>query len=441
MKSAISFLFLLAFSGYAFGQKTFEYFVISGVVLTFDSLPAQDVLLETEIGPIPTDHNGRFRMELSDLPTAITAKYRGYPDNDFYIDAPKPGFDSVNVVLVLEPNIHGLDEVVVTNERVRWVYPDKDLHMIDCVILPEGFAYCGAKNHKYYFRVIDDAGEVVAELPIREHPERLFQDCEGELHVCYYDSVYQVRWSPGHAEVFNVVSKGYFSRVFEPCSANFPSFKVMGFAGTIEWDYGVMFYFGEERLTQLHRLYQATSRKYLIRLEEYKTYLERGGKSRKDRNDNDVLDLQKHEWAAHELQIIEERRQPQKKQESVALNVRDSLKIFDFKNDSVVVYTPDMKFVRRFPLSIHVNKHFDGRVFTDLSKQRLFFVFVYDGMVRLMEVDPDNGKIIGETKLVDHIYPMHLQVRGDFVYYLYQNHLDRSITFLFKQRLNDPRKP
>jgi hypothetical protein len=117
--------------------------------------------------------------------------------------------------------------------------------------------------------------------------------------------------------------------------------------------------------------------------------------------------------------------------------INDSIVVFDHFKDSAAVFNIAGKYVRSFQISYHYFENWKSELLMNEEKTKLYAVYEVDGLVTLRQINPSTGKVIHTDVLEKHIHPMHIQVRGNFAYYLYKHYLDNSIHYLYKQSLKE----
>ena len=117
--------------------------------------------------------------------------------------------------------------------------------------------------------------------------------------------------------------------------------------------------------------------------------------------------------------------------------LNDSLIIFDHLNDSAVVFNKSGQRIRAFPIYYHYFKGWKYELVSNLEKTKIYARYESEGLTVLREINPTNGKVESMIRLEKHVFPEHLQIHGDFIYYIYKDYLDQSMHYIFKQHLTN----
>src|SRR3990167_7284422 len=117
------------------------------------------------------------------------------------------------------------------------------------------------------------------------------------------------------------------------------------------------------------------------------------------------------------------------------VTVNDTTIIFDHFKDSMTVFSADF-FNRRSAISYHYFDFWQNKLLVNEEHTRVFAKYEDRGLVKLREIDPHTGSVIGVVQLDKHVYPASIQIKGRFVYYLFHRYVDDSINYVYKQRID-----
>lgn len=120
-------------------------------------------------------------------------------------------------------------------------------------------------------------------------------------------------------------------------------------------------------------------------------------------------------------------------------NVNDSIYVFDFQSDQLLVYNKQGDFVDTRSLLFHYRKDKTGwkRVMLkDEKRQLLYTLFEKDGISYLGRVDLNTGLIISKHRIY-HKYVEKIRIHNGFAYYVYRPFESIQKRFLYKERLFD----
>lgn len=415
------------FSGRLFAQKQ----IVTGKVTGAEGQPIGRVEVRCNEQVVFTSPNGTFLLEVIAFPATVQ-----FFEDDYYertAIAANPVNDTVWLEIQLKPLETDLEEVVISAERVQWVYPKKNVHIIDFEVQPDGGLLLLCKDQKTYFlRLTDADDETVNELEIREHPVRFFKDCLGEVHIVYRDSCYQIVRENDRLSLMNGLLWQKVREALSSCVLAWGDkmyFREYGRHGQTAWIFQYNRFLDKRKL-----LYVAENRKAARELDEYynQALAEKGGGELINASDIDALKRARH--AYQQLLFYDE--VLAKPIYIPMFSLSDSLLLFDHVNDSICVFSPAGTVLSRIPITHHLHRKWAGEVLTDAEKRRFFAVLDYGGMIRLLEINPQTGETGREIELEKHIYPTKIQIQGNYVYYLFHHFVDNSINYIYRQRID-----
>ena len=93
--------------------------------------------------------------------------------------------------------------------------------------------------------------------------------------------------------------------------------------------------------------------------------------------------------------------------------------------------------VRSFQISYHYFENWKSELLINEEKTKLYARYEIDGLTTLRQINPSTGKVMNLDILEKHIYPLRIQIRNNYAYYLYKHYLDNSIHYLYKQPLKE----
>ncbi|MNY03996.1 hypothetical protein D3C86_1366450 [compost metagenome] len=346
-----------------------------------------------------------------------------------------PGWakDTLKIAIVLSKKETQLDEVTVSAEKIFWVYPRKQANVLDFILQPDhGILLCCSDEKNYFMRSLDPQGEKLNEVPIRRNPKKLFRDCMQAIHIVYPDSIYETAMINNSIGIFEPKPAARVYNLLQSCvyidNNHLVTYKYFNNNQVIE-------YSAIDLHTKVSRvLYVGENRQHNRGLRDFAA-------------DNNVSDEQLfHTTDKHLIRITRSKWAKRKLYEQVLtrpvyiplIEVNDSLVIFDHLNDSATVFTKSGMLVRSFPIAYH---HFDGwkiELITNLEKTAIYARYELDGgLTVLRKINPTNGNVENTIRLEKHVFPEHIQIHDDFIYYIYKDYLNQSMHYLYKQPLKE----
>lgn len=407
--------------------------VVRGTVLNSGEAPVNRATVSVENKSASTNQKGEFTIVCPMLPNVLTIKHHSYRIKEEFINFPPPGQDTLFVVIHLDDKQTDLEEVIISASRISWAYPKPHVHIIDFQLWNEGMLLLCKDHNEYLLRLVDEFNEPLVDLPIRKHPKSFFRDCMGGIHIYYADSTYQVDVSNDSLSLFNIQTRKVAAETMETCALSSGNIQLYQQYGSLHKT--VDFVAIDTLSHQVMRLYYVSNRKYKRALDEFQRELQMQERSVNDPLADNSVDnqLKLHALLETQQKYLELLNHPVY---APAFKINDSIVIFDHLNDSAVVFTKKGRRVRSYPIIYQHHKKWDSQLIINQEGTRIFARFDYQGMARLLEIDPKNGTVMREIKLEKHIYPISIQCRGNYVYYIFHHYIDDSINYVYKQRID-----
>lgn len=442
VKNPIPFLFTIAslFSNLGWSQSEI---IIKGKVINELGAPVKNASVQIDIHNARTNSNGIFILKNQNFPAHITVKSGLYNAFEDILLFPEKWKDTLMVSVVLTSKETQLDEVTITANDIFWAYPRKQANVMDFKIQPDGnMLLCCSDEHNYFLRHLNPMGEKIYETAIRKHPKQLRQDCGGRVHLVYKDSIYETSVVGQSVGIFSPVPYYKAIGLIDNCSySDDTSIIIRSYLYQNQYlDYRLIT--KKTRNTKL--LYVCQDRQKTRQLKDYQRdnkltvseILRQSDANHSDNLSNKYSELKKDRdrWTTQQfynLVVFKPLYAP-------LFELNDSLFIFDHINDSAIVFTKSGIRVRSFPISYQYFKGWKSELIPNIEKTQVYARFESDGITCLKKINLANGKVESEVKIKKHIFPEHIQIREDFIYYLYKDYLDLSMHYIFKQHLTKP---
>lgn len=407
-------------------------YVVCGRVFSPDDTPLGKVQVSDGSKIISTNSDGKFVCTAQFLPNVYTFKHPHYGEKEVFVNLPQPGLDTMYINIYMTGKETELEEITISSARVIWAYPKAHVHIIDFDLYGEQMLLLCKQDNQYLMRLVNAYNEPLQDVPIPRHPKSLFRDCTGNLHILYKDSVFPVTISGDQLQLGTVQSRKQMETELRPCVASIGNLLIFERSGTYRQT--IDFVAMDTLSHKVTRMYYLSNRKYRRALEEFKREIQQQDRTIAAQMATNSVEEQLEQKKRLELQqqYLDLLNRPVY---APVLRLKDSILIFDHVNDSALVYNKRGNRIRSFPIMYHYHRKWDSELIVNEEGTRLFARYNYRGMARLMELNPTTGEIMGEFKLEQHIYPGKIQIRGDFVYYIFHHYIDYSINYVYKQRL------
>lgn len=406
--------------------------VVKGSIRNSNGLPVENAAVQLGKDLTSSDKRGVFIVETPYLPLLLSVKHPFYDPWEEVVSRKGREGDTVFVEIVLAEQSTDLDEVEINADRVKWVYPVKNTHIIDFEVSAEGLLLLCKEKKKYFLRKVDQNDQTVFEVLIRDHPVLLFTDCMSNHHIVYRDSSYQVVEKEDSLFLMEGLLWQRVRTSLYPCVLAHE--QLLYFRDYAQHNQKANFTTYDTVTNKRAPLYVAEDRRAVRALDEY--YAEALGFVNGEEliHATDSASLKRARAGYQRIVFYESvlSRAPY----VPLFELNDSIFLFDHLNDSLVVFDAKSARVRSLAITHHFHPKWANELIVDQEHGRLFAKLSYNGMVRLAELDPYTGKLGPEIRLEQHIYPTKIQVQGDFVYYLFHHYIDDSINYIYKQPIN-----
>lgn len=416
--------------------------IIKGKVVNETGAPVKNASVKIDIHNARTNANGIFILRNGNFPAQITVKGNLYNDYTDILLFPEKWKDTMMVYVVMEGKETQLDEVTVNADSKFWVYPRKQANVLDFKVEKDGnIILCCSDEHNYYLRHLNEMGDKVYETTIRKHPKSIRQDCGGKFHLVYNDSIYETSIIGQSVGIFSPIPYYKAIGLLDNCSySDDTSIVIRTYMNQKQ-------YLEYQLITKKNRhsktLYVSEDRQKSRQLKDYQRenkqtvsdILRESNADHGDKlsNDDYYLKRARDRWSTHQfydLILLKPIYAP-------LFELNDSLIIFDHMNDSAVVFTKAGRRVRSFPISYQYFRGWKSELIPNIEKTSIYARFERDGITSLRKINLINGKVEEVVQIKDHIYPEHIQIREDFIYYVYKDYLDLSMHYIFKQHLTN----
>jgi len=413
-------------------QAQAQQYVIVGTVTNSENIPIGKAVVSVENASTSTNSKGSFTIHCPILPNVLTIKHHSYALKEYFVNYPPTGQDTLFVTIQLEDKQTQLEEVTITASRISWAYPKPFVHIIDFDLWKDGMLLLCKDHNQYLLRLVDEYNEPLFDLPIRKHPVAFFRDCMNGIHIYYSDSSYQIKVEKNGLSLFNGQTRDEAKVALESCVVSIKNLQVYQYMGSHSQT--VDFVSIDTMSHKVIRMYYVSNRKYKRALTEFERELELQKKSSTDPLGKNTVDdqLKLHALQETQKQYLALLSRPVY---APVFKLRDSIVIFDHVNDTAIVFDRKGHRIRSYSIIYQHHKKWDEELIINQDGTRVFARYNYQGMARLLEINPLNGEIIREIELEKHIYPSKIQIRGNFIYYIFHHYIDNSINYVYKQRI------
>ncbi|MNK05385.1 hypothetical protein D3C87_232670 [compost metagenome] len=441
---------LLLFCGFMFNTALSQVeAIVKGKVINENGTPIKNASVKLGNSNARTNASGIFTSKTTDFPAKLTVTHTLYAEYSDMVILPERWKDTIRVFVIMSGKEKELDEVTVSAERIFWVYPRKQANVLDFILQPDhGILLCCSDEKNYFVRSLDPQGEKINETPIRRHPRKLYKDCMDKVHLVYSDSIYETALVNNSIGVFHPGFARALLNLIQTCV--YKDHQTLIKYEYTERDQRIEYTAMNIQNMKSRVIYVGEDRTWNRQLREYE---------KENSNAEDLLSytpppstiasstipnsdyIKDSPGDFADLKNARDRWNNKRFFDLILVRpiyipmfeLNDSLIIFDHLNDSAVVFTKSGLRVRSFPIYYHYFPGWKNELISNLEKTKLYARYERQGLTVLREINPTNGKTEHLVKLEKHVFPEHLQIQGDFIYYIYKDYLDQSMHYIFKQ--------
>lgn len=408
--------------------------VVTGIVMNEQNVRVANAEIKLGTANVKSNSKGVFILRANKLPAQMNVKHPSYKEYAEVVRAPIRQGDTLKLEIILEGKETELEEVTVNASKIIWVYDKKNTHIIDFALYDNEILLVCSENHRYFLRRLDSIGKKIVDLEIKKSPVCLYADCTGGTHLVYADSIFEIKLLRNSIGILSGNSYAETMRILSPCVISSPDniiLKKLGPHNKLVEYVKIDWYTKKPSL-----LYSTCDQKMMRQLDEFASA-----------NDIPVALSNPNYKQPPQMVVASDRTKWQNQQfynqilkkplYAPIFEINDSVFVFDHLKDSALVYSLSGKYIRSYPISYHYFENWKSELFLNEEKTKLYAKYENDGLVTLRQINPSTGKVINLDILDKHIYPINIQIRGSFAYYIYKHYLDNSIHYLYKQPLKE----
>lgn len=408
--------------------------IVTGVVMNEQNARVANAEIKLGTANVKSNAKGMFILHASQLPAQMNVKHPSYKNYVEVVRAPLRVSDTLKLEVILEGKETELEEVTVNSSRIIWAYDKKNTHIIDFALYEKEILLVCKENHRYFLRRLDSIGKKIVDLQIKMNPVGLFTDCTGGTHLVYTDSIFEIKFIRNSIGMLSGNSYTETMRILGPCVISNADNIILKRLGPhnklieylkVDWNtkrpdllYSTV---DQGAMRGLDEYAMANDIAVPLSNPNYKLPPQMTGTSDRAKWDNQQFYNQVLKKPLY-VPIFE---------------INDSLIVFDHLTDRALVYTTSGQYVRSYQINYHYFENWKSELFLNEEKTKLYARYENEGLVTLRQINPSTGKVVNLDILEKHIYPMNIQIRGNYAYYMYKHYLDNSIHYLYKQPLKD----
>ena len=103
------------------------------------------------------------------------------------------------------------------------------------------------------------------------------------------------------------------------------------------------------------------------------------------------------------------------------LTINDTLCIFNFTDSYIEFYSDSLTLVKKIPVNFHKEKHLKQQILKDEVTEKIYTLFVVNGISILKEIDICTGSTISSIKVPELPFIQDIKINNNSIYFLYTN--------------------
>lgn len=115
--------------------------------------------------------------------------------------------------------------------------------------------------------------------------------------------------------------------------------------------------------------------------------------------------------------------------------VDDTLYVFNHVDGRAEILSQNGEVVRSVPITYHLNKKWDKKVYADRVEKEFYAVKLRNGVQQLIRLALRDGEQQSVSEITKHAYPKKVVVRGGYAYYTYKESFESNLNTMYRQKL------
>jgi ACT domain-containing protein len=415
--------------------------LIGKVIDANDKTPIANVYVVDSVSKkvAVSNANGLFKLTLESIPTSIRFSHVSYHQQDKKILEVTLDNDTLLLDITLKPVVRQLLTVDVNSDKVEKIHKRSGA-IIDFGFYNENILLLYKQRSTLKLQLLDEHDKVLSEKKLKFKHGQLIKDCMGNTHLLTKDSICQIVVDSNRLLFYRFGIKQY-EDYLQPCVAMTTQksfFKQI----TTKHNQGILYFtidkISQEK-TQLINIYDklaeqyARSHYYSIIAYYYSVTSEVSNAIALGMWSGNLIELAVN----HDLvQMIGFYINFAAKPIFAPLHqVQDSVYLFNYFQDSLLVYDKHAQLTRSLQMNHHHEKGFVKELIVDEERENIYAKFNIQGLSYLKRVDVNTGLFVETYKLEQNIYPENIKIKNGYVYYIHKE-INDTYTRLYRQKLD-----
>ncbi|MBT3748674.1 MAG: hypothetical protein HOG34_06780 [Bacteroidetes bacterium] len=393
------------------GTSSFSQNLVSGKIIDESSgNPVIDAHIQLASGfTTSSDSLGKFHLTISKFPAVIRITHVSYGQSDVTID----NWPEQILIIRIQKMVSYVGEVQVTAKRLDILTEKDDFSLQDFAFDDQNLWMIGYLNNqanKGRLWLANSFGDTICSISVH-HPEGLYKDVFGNVHLLGQDSVFQLFAHKDTIHRLYPAGKAEFFALMAPIRSAFNGKLV--YSEYLPQTEGLHIYYRTSRTDTLFLL--NIMRDSLEELQQEDDYVGYSWSAGQDFRANQRMGQRK----------LNKHRLINRKVKAPLFSLNDSLWIFNFYKDSLLGYDSFGKLHKSIPIDFHRKKYYSGsdyfsfKILTDELVNKAYCLLRNNMEWQISEIDLKTGKLLPDVPLPNFPGMDRITVFRNAIYFLY----------------------
>jgi hypothetical protein len=384
--------------------------------------------------------NGVFSLSLEHIPTTIHFSHVSYITHQQVISEKQIKNDTVFLDISLKPKVIDLVSVEVSANKVEKIHKRPGA-IIDFAFYNNDVLLLYKQRNALKLQLLDQYDNVLSEKKLQVKHGQFIKDCMGNTHLLTKDSVFQIVVDSNRLLFYRFSYKQY-EDYLQPCVA-MTTKKSFFNQITTKHNQGIL-YFTVDKTTQekqpLINIYDKLAEQYAR--SHYYSIIAYYYSVTSEISNIIALGL----WTGNLIELAVDyklvtmigfyKNFAAKPIYTPIHQLKDSVYLFNYFQDSLLVYDENAMLTRSINISHHHDKGFANQLIVDEENQNIYGKINLNGLSYLKKIDLNTGQFSKTYLLEQNTYPENIKIKNGYAYYLYKERNDTFVR-LYRQRLED----
>ncbi|MFP5471357.1 MAG: carboxypeptidase-like regulatory domain-containing protein [Bacteroidia bacterium] len=415
--------------------------VVGKIIDATDKTPIPNVYVSDSSANRYTNSNvnGVFILDVKKETPFITFSHVSYLPHQEKINTKNIKKDTLFIDVFLKLKISELATIDINADKVEKIHK-RGGAIIDFAFYNNDVLLLYKQRNNLKLQLLDEFDNVLSEKKLGNKNAHLIKDCMGNTHLLTKDSVFQIVVDSNRLLFYRFSYKQY-EDYLQPCVA-MTTKKSFFNQITTKHNQGVL-YFTVDKTTQekkpLINIYDKLAEQYArshynsIISYYYSVTSEVSNAIALGVWSGDIIDLAVDDKLVTMIGFY--KNFAAKPIYTPMHQVRDSVYVFNYFQDTLMVYNANAKLIRNVAINHHYEKGFVKELIVDEEYQNIYGKVNLNGLSYLKKIDLSTGQFSKTYLLEQNSYPENIKIKSGYAYYLHKER-NETYTRLYRQKLD-----